>query len=138
MTWSEPRERSAVKLSSQEKSPVDEARPAGKEVAELDGEIEIIAGDIYPGLVKLTKRTTIGGKGQLADIKVKGFFVGGVAFIISQKPEGFFITHSEGRRITRVNGVRISEPVKLEDGDIIAIGATKMRFYCKNRSDGAS
>ena len=127
-----------VNLSKQEKSAVDEARPAGKKVTELDGEIEIIAGDIYPGLVKLTKRTTIGGKGKLADIKVKGFFVGGVAFIISKKPEGFFITQSEGRRITRVNGVRISEPLQLQDGDIIAIGATKMRFYCKNRSDGAS
>jgi hypothetical protein len=69
----------------------------------------------------------------MADIKLRGLFVGHPAFIISKRPEGFFITHSKGRRMTRVNGAVVEGQQELQDGDIITVGATKMQFYNAKR-----
>jgi len=95
----------------------------------LDGEIEFISGRSLPPRIKLTKRTTFGGKSDTADIKLSGFLVGGIAFIISKKQEGFYITHSEGMRKTKVNGVSVRQPSELKDGFIITVGGNKMRFH---------
>ena len=72
-----------------------------------------------------------GGKGEGADIRLKGFFVGKVAFIISKRPNGFYITHSGGRSMTKVNGVEVEGQRELRDRDIIDIGWTRMQFYTK-------
>src|SRR5262245_50639016 len=72
--------------------------------SELTGSIAISSGGVYRERIALTKQTTVAGKSPTADIKLSGVFVGNTAFIISKKPTGFFITHSEGKRMTRVNG----------------------------------
>lgn len=95
----------------------------------LEGGIAIISGGGEQERILLTKRLTIGGKSPMADIKLRGLFVGHPAFIISKRPEGFFITHSKGRRMTRVNGAVVDGQRELQDGDIITVGATKMQFY---------
>jgi pSer/pThr/pTyr-binding forkhead associated (FHA) protein len=51
--------------------------------------------------------------------------------MISQKPSGFVITHGGGRRMTRVNGEVVSGQRELQDGDLITIGATKLKFTSK-------
>src|SRR5262245_1349182 len=78
--------------------------------------------------VPLTKRITLGGKGAQADIKLHGFFVGAVAFNISQTPGGFVIAHTGGRRRTRVNGEVVERQRALREGDLITIGPTTFRF----------
>jgi pSer/pThr/pTyr-binding forkhead associated (FHA) protein len=108
------------------------AEPAGgiaMKRAELTGSIAISSGGVYRDRMVLTKQTTTGGKSSTADIKLRGVFVGHIAFIISKRPEGFFITHSGGKRMTRVNGVVVAGRRELKDKDIITIGATKMQFY---------
>jgi len=97
--------------------------------AELTGSIAISSGGVYSDRIVLHKQTTIGGKSSSADIKLRGMFVGNIAFIIRKRPEGFFITHSGGKRMTRVNGAAVAGQRELRDKDIITIGATKMQFY---------
>jgi pSer/pThr/pTyr-binding forkhead associated (FHA) protein len=103
--------------------------------SEVEGNIAIISGGVDQESIKLTKRTTVGGKSRMADIKLRGFFVGNPAFIISKQPEGFSITHSEGKRMTRVNSEVIEGQRELKNGDIITVGATKMQFYSKKQSE---
>lgn len=82
--------------------------------------------------IPLTKLVTLGGKSSQADIKLRGFFVGDVAFSISKTPRGFAISHAGGRRRTRVNGEVVERKRELLEGDIIAIGPTKFRFSRKS------
>ena len=112
--------------------PAGDAKPTIQEKpSELKGGISIISGGIGQEDIELTKRLTIGGKGDGADIKLKGLFVGKIGFIISKRPNGFFITHSGGRSMTKVNGVSVEGQRELRDGDIIDIGSTRMQFYTK-------
>lgn len=111
------------KPTDKEKTILEVPEPA------LEGEIEFISGRALQSRVKLTKRTTFGGKSDAADIKLGGLLVGGIAFIISKKKNGFYITHSEGLRKTKVNGVNVREPYELKDGFIITVGSNQMRFH---------
>ena len=99
----------------------------------LEGSIAIISGGNEQERIILSKRLTVGGKSSMADIKLRGMFVGHPAFIISKRPDGFFITHSKGRRMTRVNGTVVDGQRELRDGDIITVGATKMQFSSAKR-----
>jgi pSer/pThr/pTyr-binding forkhead associated (FHA) protein len=103
--------------------------------SEVEGSITILAGGISQQYLALTKQTTVGGKSHTADIKLKGLFVGDPAFMIRKRPDGFFITHSTGKRMTKVNGEPIAGQRELQDGDIITVGATKMQFTSKKPSD---
>lgn len=101
-----------------------EEQPAG-----VAGRIAILAGGIGQEYIALTQGTTLGGKSDTADIKLKGWFVGNPAFVIIRRPEGFSITHSKGQRMTRVNGTAVTTPRALCDGDVITVGATKLQFH---------
>ena len=114
------------KPTDEEKTILEASEPT------LEGEIECISGRALQPRIKLIKRTTFGGKSDSADIKLSGFLVGGIAFIISKKQGGFYITHSEGMRKTKVNGVSVREPSELKDGFIITVGGNKMRFHATN------
>jgi pSer/pThr/pTyr-binding forkhead associated (FHA) protein len=102
----------------------------------LEGSIALMSGGGEQECILLSKRLTVGGKSPMADIKLRGMFVGHPAFIISKRPEGFFITHSKGWRTTRVNGTVIDGQQELRDGDIIIVGATTMQFCSAKRVGG--
>jgi pSer/pThr/pTyr-binding forkhead associated (FHA) protein len=122
------------------KPPIDKKPPIGKKSSiekrpsELEGSISIISGGVSQNRIKLTKRLTVGGKNGSTDIRLRGLFVGKTAFLISKGPEGFFISHSGGRRMTKVNGAAVKGRRELRDGDIIGIGATRMLFSSKASS----
>jgi len=117
-------------------SQIEEEKPTIKEKpSDLKGGIRIISGGVGKEDIELTKRLTIGGKGDGADIKLRGFFVGKISFIISKRPNGFFITHSGGRSIPKVNGVEVEGQRELKDRDIIDIGSTRMQFHSSKKSD---
>jgi len=103
--------------------------------AEVEGSITILQGGISQQCLPLTKQTTVGGKSHTADIKLKGLFVGDPAFMIRKRPDGFFITHSTGKRMTKVNGEPVTGQRALQDGDMITVGATKMQFTSTQPSD---
>jgi len=102
--------------------------------APLEGHIIMISGQEPERSIALTNVSTVAGKSPTADIKLTGLFVGQNAFTISKKPEGFFITHFEGRRMTKVNGSVVIGQRELQDGDLITIGPTMMRFSRKSEA----
>jgi len=49
--------------------------------------------------------------------------------VITRRPVGFFVTHVEGRRRTRVNGRPIGEePRQLDHGDVVEVADEKIEF----------
>lgn len=95
------------------------------------GVIAIISGHSAPRELDLTKRLTILGKSSEADIRVGGFFVGKTAALINRRPQGYFLSHSEGMSKPKVNGKAVTTQVQLNDGDHIELGDTKMQFYLR-------
>jgi pSer/pThr/pTyr-binding forkhead associated (FHA) protein len=95
---------------------------------ETAASINFISEPIGPAEIKLTKKLTIIGKREDADIKLKGAFAPKVAAMISKKPSGFSILPSEEKSKVKVNGDQISKQTDLSDGDIIEVGSVKLVF----------
>lgn len=52
--------------------------------------------------------------------------------VITRRPQGYFITHVEGKKTARVNRRAIGdEPHALRDGDVIEVGQEKLEFFLK-------
>jgi pSer/pThr/pTyr-binding forkhead associated (FHA) protein len=117
---------------------VSSESPYGSADAEgaLSAHLVRLASGTPPQSVPLTKLITLGGKGAQADIQLRGFFVGAVAFSISKTPRGFVISHAGGKRRTRVNGEVVEHQRELREGDLITIGPTKFRFSRENKLVG--
>jgi pSer/pThr/pTyr-binding forkhead associated (FHA) protein len=117
---------------------VSSESPYGRADAEgaLSAHLVLLVSGTPHQSVPLTKLITLGGKGVQADIKLRGFFVGAVAFNISKTPRGFVISHTGGRRRTRVNGEVVERQRELREGDLITIGPTKFRFSRKSQLVG--
>ncbi len=104
---------------------------AEKEAEEIRGGVIIISGGPEGQDIELKRRLTVAGKGNHADLRLKGLFLGKTVFLISRRPSGFYISGSGGKTTTRVNGVPIKDQQELKDADIISAGRTKMQFYIK-------
>jgi len=117
---------------------VSSESPYGRAEAEgaLSAHLVRLASGSQPQSIPLTKLVTLGGKSAQADIKLRGFFVGEVAFSISKTPRGFVISHAGGRRRTRVNGEAVERQRELLEGDIITVGPTKFRFSSQSQLVG--
>jgi pSer/pThr/pTyr-binding forkhead associated (FHA) protein len=98
---------------------------------ELVGALTFISDSEGQGEIDLSKRITMIGKGKEAEIKIKGFFLPNISAVISRRPAGYFLSHSEGRAIPKVNGESVKGQVKLKDGDKIEIAGLKMQFFLK-------
>ncbi|MGA1796431.1 MAG: FHA domain-containing protein [bacterium] len=111
------------------------AEPAGESRNTLEmpegykGRIMFIEGGAGQQSIEITRRITVAGKGEDADLRLTGLFVGKRAFIISRRLDGYFITHSGDGCMTRVNDKELKEERALGDGDVISVGKTKMKFY---------
>ena len=102
-----------------------------KGLKEPRGGITIISGGSGQPDIELTKRLTIAGKGDHADIRLKGMFLEKTVFVINRRSSGFTISRSGGRVLTCVNGTPITDQQELKDGDSISAGKTTMQFYTK-------
>jgi pSer/pThr/pTyr-binding forkhead associated (FHA) protein len=107
------------------------AKKGVDKVRELVGALTFISDSGGQGEIDLSKRITMIGKGKEAEIKIKGFFLPNISAVISRRPAGYFLSHSEGRAIPKVNGSSVKGQVKLKDGDIIEIAGLKMQFFLK-------
>lgn len=74
----------------------------------------------------LTNRLTVIGKSALATVRLKGWFKPEMAAQINQHDDGFYV--GPGDKIPTVNGLAISGPVKLNDGDLIEVCGVRMNF----------
>ncbi len=105
-----------------------------KEEKTEEGPLGIISYILNSGEVKkvtLTKNVTIIGKGENADVKVDGLFVGKSALVIHKRSGAFYISRGDGVNSPKVNGEKIKGHIRLRDNDFIEIGYTKMHFSVK-------
>jgi pSer/pThr/pTyr-binding forkhead associated (FHA) protein len=107
------------------------AKKGVDKVGELVGALTFISEKEGQGEIDLSKRITMIGKSKEADIKIKGFFLPNISAVISRRPAGYFLSHSEGRAIPKVNGESVKGQVKLKNDDIIEIAGLKMQFFLK-------
>ncbi|MBW2146643.1 MAG: FHA domain-containing protein [Deltaproteobacteria bacterium] len=107
------------------------APPSKPRPQEKIGVIAVITGHSAPRELDLTKRLTILGKSSDADIRVGGLFVGKTAALINRRPQGYFLSYSEGISKPKVNGKSVTSQVQLNDGDQIELGDSKMQFYIR-------
>ena len=103
-------------------TPVDDGLPAGV--------ITYLAGGF--GKVKLKRKISTIGKHPSSDVVVKGFLVGQTSITITQKPEGFYLTHITGLAKPKVDGNTVKEPIIINDLSIIEIGSAKLQFSLEN------
>ena len=55
---------------------------------------------------------------------------GGPVFMISRRPQGYYVTHVEGKKFPKVNGKSIGDhPVLLQVDDVIEAGGVKLKFF---------
>jgi len=80
------------------------------------------------GKVELKRKISTIGKHPSSDVVVKGFLVGQTSFTITQKPEGFYLTHISGLAKPKVDGHKVKVPTIIDDLSIIEIGSAKLQF----------
>ncbi len=77
----------------------------------------------------LTNKLTTIGKSAMATVKLRGWFKPQMAAQINQRDDGFYI--GSGDKNPLVNGVPISGPTKLNDGDLIEVCGVRLNFIVR-------
>ena len=93
-------------------------QPSPEENHHKQGWLQILNGQNLGKTMSLNRSMTNLGKPGVATA------------VIMRRPDGYFISHLEGKKTPMVGDKAIGEhSVKLEDGDTITIGNIKMQFY---------
>lgn len=90
------------------------------------GTIKVVSGNTGQSEYVLAAVTTMIGKADTAQIRLKGWFKPQVAAAIARKGEGFTITPMGGK--VSVNGERVSGRRELISGDMIEVGGLTLEF----------
>ncbi len=90
------------------------------------GTIKVQAGNLHESEFILTAVTTMIGKAETAQIRLKGWFKPKVAAAIARKGDGFTITPM-GAKVA-VNGQRVEARRDLVNGDVIEVGGLTLQF----------
>lgn len=77
----------------------------------------------------LTNRLTTIGKSAMATIKLRGWFKPQMAAQINQRDDGYYI--GSGAKVPLVNGVTISGPRRLDDGDLVEVCGIRLNFIVR-------
>ena len=81
----------------------------------------------------LSNKLTVIGKSAMATVRLTGlfaFFAPGVAAQISKRDDGFYI--GTGEKVPKVNGHPITQPTKLNEGDVIELAKVKLSFVYRD------
>ena len=90
------------------------------------GTIKVLSGNTGQSEYVLSAVTTMIGKADTAQIRLKGWFKPKVAAAIARKGEGFTITPMGGK--LSVNGARVNARRDLKSGDLIAVSGVTLEF----------
>ncbi len=104
--------------------PPKEARPT-QEIRQ-PARLQFLEPEEQPDMV-LSKKLTIIGRRDDADIRLKGLFDPKVAALISRKRTGYAILPEEKGKV-KVNGETVTRQTDLSDGDVIEVGSFKIVF----------
>ncbi|HUK53837.1 MAG TPA: FHA domain-containing protein [Candidatus Binatia bacterium] len=78
----------------------------------------------------LSNRLTVIGKSSMATVRLTGWFAPKVAAQISKRDDGFYI--GTGDKVPKVNGQAITQPTKLNEGDVIELGKVRLSFVFRD------
>ena len=95
----------------------------------LVGRVRVVAGRSAQDEYTLAGVTSIIGKTESAQIKLKGWFKPKIAAALARKGDGYTVT-SMGAK-TMVNGQQISGRHDLRDGDLIEVSGLTLEFHIK-------
>jgi len=120
-----------ISLDTQESSTSNDGRtvpPASVTDAEEKGAaiLRFLAGG--KEAVTLTKELTRVGKDSSCDVIVHGLLIGRVAFIIERRAAGYYLSYVGGVAVPKVCGQAVRKSMKLEEMDVIEIGAVRLQF----------
>ncbi len=109
----------AEKLEEEEQVAEPETPPNESDIEnKTQGWLQILNGQNLGKTISLNKSLTNLGKPGVATA------------VITKRPDGYFISHLEGKRTPKVGSEEIGDQsVKLEDGTVITIGNIQMQFY---------
>jgi len=65
----------------------------------------------------------------MATIKLRGWFKPQMAAQINQRDDGYYI--GSGAKVPLVNGVAISGPRRLDDGDLVEVCGIRLNFIVR-------
>ena len=88
--------------------------------------LAVISGRTDQPEYQLTGKLIVIGKSDMATIKLRGWFKPKVAAQITKRDDGFYI--GKGDKVPSVNGIPITSPTRLNEGDIIEIAGVKLNF----------
>lgn len=95
------------------------------------GSFVVLKGSLDKKKYLLSQKNTSIGKDKNAEIRLKGFFTPKVAALISKNKEDYFINSAGRRKVLKINGKKINEEYKLEDGDTIEVVNVSLKFSMK-------
>jgi pSer/pThr/pTyr-binding forkhead associated (FHA) protein len=97
---------------------IDSPSPPAETESKRQGWLQILNGQNLGKTLSLNKSMTNLGKPGVATA------------VITKRPDGYFISHLEGKKSPQVGGEEIGDrSIKLEDGVTITIGNIQMQFY---------
>lgn len=76
----------------------------------------------------LTSPATVIGKGDAAEIRLSGFLTPIVAAVINLRGDSYYITPAKGWIKPSLNGAKLKEQTKLNDGDQIEVRSFRFQF----------
>ncbi len=74
----------------------------------------------------LTSKLTVIGKSEMATVRLRGWFAPKVAAQINKRDDGYYLGPAD--RSPKVNGLEISRPTLLNEGDMIEVGGVRLNF----------
>ncbi len=117
--------------------PAEVARPSGTMMSAPAppprakvGHLTVMAGGTNQPEYSLTGKLVIIGKSDMATIKLTGWFKPKTAAQITKKDDGYYI--GSGEKTPSVNGMPISGPTKLSDGDVVEVAGVRMNFSLRD------
>jgi pSer/pThr/pTyr-binding forkhead associated (FHA) protein len=75
----------------------------------------------------LSSKLTLIGKSPLATLRLKGWFAPKAAAQISRRQDGYYLNPVSSRP-TLINGSRVKNATRLNDGDLIDVGGVSLKF----------
>ena len=120
--WDQPESRGKVRdnVPNVAKPPVESKNN------EPAGTLTYLSGGM--GSVELARKITTIGKDPTSDIVVKGMLVSPTAVTIHRRSGGFYLDYIGGLPRPKINDQTIKGSTRLNDLDIIEIGATRLQF----------
>jgi pSer/pThr/pTyr-binding forkhead associated (FHA) protein len=120
--WDKSQNRGTVKdIEPKDKGPAKKRDPI-----KSDPTLTYLSGG--NGRIELTRKITTIGKHPTSDIVVKGLLLDPTTATLSIAPDGIYLNYIGGIPKPKINDHPVKETTRLNDQDIIEIGATKLQF----------